>query len=615
MAVRRKNLSYVPTKKASQQAPHGLHPGLLNDPSKLYQHFLQHSGGAYTNNLEKAAAHFQGNQDLMQVRAKMGAALRANPLPSVWTYNWNAPECSTANPTPREHHAHVWVLANGPDARETTLSIAFDHMVRLISNGLGGGMKIKRATSKKATAENSASDLNVVIVKKRKGKKKAKGELVIARGVIHGGDKGDGTQGTGKDPMFGTVMVLRCTTRLGYETLAKLCLKLNFGIWAFIAHDERRVSITEDIAVVVKTGEGPEKINDEVVGAFPRVATRFEMVSKKNEGAAVARCHLSYCDGSWDKSMGPTIEMMSVHQQVRGQGFLRYLWPIVRHFAETRWKMEVLNSQAPTGHIVIKATSLTGGEIDVTKHEKDTRKKLAISSRSITDKRFFFDFLGGQVWQRKGRVAELVSTMRPSDEEGALFVPLVPVPAWKPRTGILGKMDQLLRESVDKDMIFAAAEERYGLIAVPGVNGGYQLDWVKKVGLKQCEKCHQMETLEDRAAKTFKRCTRCKQAAYCSRKCQVDDWKSHKLWCNKTKSDFKEEMNMRDAGTSLVQSMMSELCRGGGGAGTRAQQQAAASFVQHPFDPFAAAAADGGGGGSSMAEEEEPLVVEEDSLD
>jgi len=42
------------------------------------------------------------------------------------------------------------------------------------------------------------------------------------------------------------------------------------------------------------------------------------------------------------------------------------------------------------------------------------------------------------------------------------------------------------------------------------------------------------------------RCNRCKAAFYCSKECQVQDWKSHKAICNASKkdSDSKESQEL-----------------------------------------------------------------------
>jgi hypothetical protein len=53
------------------------------------------------------------------------------------------------------------------------------------------------------------------------------------------------------------------------------------------------------------------------------LATRLTI---RENGTDVARCHISYRDASRDPSMGPTIEMMAVHQDYRDKNLLPVLW-------------------------------------------------------------------------------------------------------------------------------------------------------------------------------------------------------------------------------------------------------------------------------------------------
>lgn len=46
-------------------------------------------------------------------------------------------------------------------------------------------------------------------------------------------------------------------------------------------------------------------------------------------------------------------------------------------------------------------------------------------------------------------------------------------------------------------------------------------------GLRQCGNCHKWEDFP----RQFAKCKLCKRAKYCSKKCQMESWKSHRNWC------------------------------------------------------------------------------------
>merc|ERR1740117_878734 len=55
-----------------------------------------------------------------------------------------------------------------------------------------------------------------------------------------------------------------------------------------------------------------------------------------------------------------------------------------------------------------------------------------------------------------------------------------------------------------------------------------------KSTLKQrvCRRCQTTEAeLKEQGLGKLKQCQRCKQSSYCSRACQVEDWKRHKPYC------------------------------------------------------------------------------------
>ena len=124
------------------------------------------------------------------------------------------------------------------------------------------------------------------------------------------------------------------------------------------------------------------------------LATRFT-ISEKETKKDIARCHLSYCDNSYDPSIGPTIDKIEVHRHYRCQGFLPLLWAHVKKFIQDNFTLECINEVVEAGHIMIKAQQLTNGIID-----KRTNKKGNVIN--ITDKDFFYQYAGFSVREQKG---------------------------------------------------------------------------------------------------------------------------------------------------------------------------------------------------------------------
>mmetsp|Transcript_16083 Transcript_16083/g.41333 ORF Transcript_16083/g.41333 Transcript_16083/m.41333 type:complete len:133 (+) Transcript_16083:186-584(+) len=111
--------------------------------------------------------------------------------------------------------------------------------------------------------------------------------------------------------------------------------------------------------------------------------------------------------------MGPTVEMIAVHKEYRGQGLLPLLWDRIRRFIEEKVALECMNEMTSPGNMMIKATQLTNAIID--EH----------NGRVTTDKEFFFTYAGFSVQEQKSMMAGLMSGNRPIDEEAVLFAPLL----------------------------------------------------------------------------------------------------------------------------------------------------------------------------------------------
>ncbi|KAF8812584.1 hypothetical protein BYT27DRAFT_7182621 [Phlegmacium glaucopus] len=75
-------------------------------------------------------------------------------------------------------------------------------------------------------------------------------------------------------------------------------------------------------------------------------------------------------------------------------------------------------------------------------------------------------------------------------------------------------------EKAKKAQVFAKDEDKDVIIRPPG-------------GKTLGQKCGNPQCYIRASEATLKTCARCKTVRYCSRQCQVTNWKSHKDWCNK----------------------------------------------------------------------------------
>lgn len=229
-----------------------------------------------------------------------------------------------------------------------------------------------------------------------------------------------------------------------------------------------------------------------------RIVTRTGFVSDNNNGkeelathftllgsddTEMGRCHLLYRGGS-DNSVGPTLQKFAIHRDRRGQGLAPLLWYWILDFISLGWTLECLDRNVEPGHAMIKAVQLTNAIVEI----KDDMEL-------VTDKGFFHNFAGFGVRVPTGGP--------PMDEEAVRYIKLA------------------TPEDVKATQSVKAAE-----VVVP---------WKNHAGPRTCDSCWTT------AAKAL-RCTRCRRAFYCDRKCQRNDWKRHKLWCDKTQEEVREKL-------------------------------------------------------------------------
>jgi hypothetical protein len=77
------------------------------------------------------------------------------------------------------------------------------------------------------------------------------------------------------------------------------------------------------------------------------------------------------------------------------------------------------------------------------------------------------------------------------------------------------------------------------------------------VSVKKCHHCEMIETQMDDAK--FMKCQRCKLAYYCSKECQVANWKRHKKMCNEIASGVVSRSTLKTAG-STTQAFFKSNC-------------------------------------------------------
>jgi hypothetical protein len=336
------------------------------------------------------------------------------------------------------------------------------------------------------------------------------------------------------DPNVGNYATFKSTTKAGITLMMDIFVGMQrrgvvHGRMAFIPHERIELPLEnygykDGYKVVSTTGEGPD---DD--GETKMLATRFTLFHRDEE---VARCHMTYRDGSWDPSMGPTVEMIAVKQSRRGEGLAKVLWYWVRGFIEDNFTIECLNNDAPLGHVMVKATQIGTNEVDI-RMEKDG------SSHPLTFKEFLFDYCEFSVREQKGEAAYMFSSRRPKDEEAVLYIPLL-----------------------SRDQLASRAGAESSDAPKPG-NAIFR----EKCGARMCHWCTKVNV-------DLSRCSRCGTAFYCDRSCQKKDFKRHKKWCGKTREQVRELLiteggmiRLPDGSYSLVMNAPGRNFGGIGGLG------------------------------------------------
>ena len=415
--------------------------------------------------------------------------------PTEWAFNWDYAECGTSSPTPREHHATMWMVMNDDDP-VWGVKQYFKHAAK--------SFPIKLVTTN-PVSEDDDEDEGGGVYKFRIIHKTSK--AILFEGVM---DKPDPES---PDPNVGNYVQFSAETEDG-DAMMKNMNYGNHGKLAYIPHVRTEVGVDNGYRVVSTTGTGPDETENEG-SSDDRLATRFQLFHEEEE---VARCHMSYRDGSWDPSMGPTIEMIAVRQSRRGEGLALVFWYWVLRFIEQNFTIECLNNDAPFGHIMIKATQVTTQEVEMRKGKQDD------TLVPVGFKHLLYDFCGFSVREQKGAMGFMLGSRRPKDEEAVLYIPLL-------KSAALAKKRKTIKREAPKP----------GIGAMRSKCGTRMCHWCSGVGLG------------------LMRCTRCEEAFYCNPKCQKSDWKRHKKWCGKRRDEVKarliKEGGMTEDGALVMKPM------------------------------------------------------------
>mmetsp|Transcript_10664 Transcript_10664/g.15690 ORF Transcript_10664/g.15690 Transcript_10664/m.15690 type:complete len:266 (-) Transcript_10664:583-1380(-) len=193
-----------------------------------------------------------------------------------WGYNWESAKYGTANPTPRDSYATLFVLVNHTDSPLED----FKNFIHEINRN-----NLKH------------SDQRLELDLKNKHVNPGRQDFVLTLGetMIHGNVSIDTDC---IDLNVGYYGVMESTSIKEYMLLQMIKQYTNHGYACLLDHVETSIELDENLKLVTVTGQGPALGDD--------LSTR--LVLRLNDSIDVAKCHLSYRDESNpDPCVGPTI--------------------------------------------------------------------------------------------------------------------------------------------------------------------------------------------------------------------------------------------------------------------------------------------------------------------
>ena len=273
--------------------------------------------------------------------------------------------------------------------------------------------------------------------------------------------------------------------------LISLCFSLSSRnhsykkLLAIVEHTGVEFDIGNGLILSAQTGVGPltscsSKTSGLNNNCNAQLATQFTVANE--EGTEVAKCHLSYRDASWDPSVGPTLEDMTVHQNSRGRVILPLLWHWVKSYCQENWTLECMNNDTPPGHIMIKATNLTNKVVDaISSADANTEDTL------ICDKEFYYNYAGFGVRQQHGMMANMMaisqgesSDIPLKDDEAVLYTKLLSRQEINERG--LGGPPSAWKE--------VSPGQQVNVQTCRSPPSGRRVAWKQDRGPKRCEYCH-----------------------------------------------------------------------------------------------------------------------------
>ncbi|CAJ1957252.1 unnamed protein product [Cylindrotheca closterium] len=370
---------------------------------------------------------------------------------SDWPVDWEHVQCGSANPIARENHGTMWMTCNFAESVFQDLLDFF----RMAHEKLQA--KVERISDDRVAIKNAAGE-------------------VLLKGFMYTGEY---------EANVGRYAMFEATDEAGCEMIFKISAFCQWGYCAFLFHDTIERQVGQEKILRVTTGFGGDLKQG--------ISTKFDLCICD---IVVARCLLAYKDMSKDPSIGPTIEMISVHKEYRGRKFLEELWFWVKRFVKDNFTLESLNNDASARSIQIKATRLTNTEIELDE-----------AGSTVTDKRFFYEWAGFSIRRQIHLFPSTDRFQSAIDAEAVLYIALP------------SKQD--IREK---------AETRF----YEGDSNEFK-KWKRVKGSRHCWACLSIRI-------GLLRCSRCRLAQYCSTACQKKHFKYHKHWCGKTREQVEEDL-------------------------------------------------------------------------
>ena len=445
--------------------------------------------------------------------------------PTEWAFDWDyVGESGTSHPTPRHHHATMYLIMNNGCSNDDSGAdkvLVLRNFFKLFE---------KKYSIKLIVKEDKEKNVyNLKLKKKAKVTRNyynnnSSDTTADHNVLLEGTMEKQNDEKYDCDPNVGQYVTFQSTTEAGMTWIKTFINNEKeregfHGFQTVIRHERIEKQLKKGFRLITVTGCGPDVDDDDGTSSSDcddddhgGLATRFTLFEKEEE---VARCHLTYKDGSLDPSMGPTIEMIAVKQSRRGEGLAKVLWYWVRCYIEENFTIESLNTDTPPGYVMVKATQLNTNEVE-TRQDETTNNTNNNSSSMIPVgfKEFIYDYCGFSVREQKGVLSYMLDGRRPKDEEAIKYIKLLPIEELSPT---IRTHDSLLKR-------------------MPKIGRGHHMR--EKSCKRICMFCSRIGA----PGTDLFRCNSCSVAFYCGAHCQKEDWDRHKKWCGKSREKIKKKL-------------------------------------------------------------------------